>query len=382
MRTSARRIAATLRRHPTATDTVVALLFAGAALVSLHATFELLEQDPTFDPPAQAPLVVALLAVTLPLALRRRHPLAVACIVILAFVASRVLLAPELPFIPAWESYATVWVCWVALYSAVVHHRDSRAAVPVLALLALLLIGEVLREVFVHEGGAFRGLPLNQGFQVVYNAAFVAWPFVLGAAVRSLRGRERELAAQTVELQHEREENARRAVLEERVRIARELHDVVAHHVSVMGVQAGAARRCSGAGPTRPRRCWARSRTPAGRPSSSCTACSASCARTAAPASWRRNRTSAGWASSSATPDAAISRSTWSSPASPASCPPRSSCRRTASSRRRSRTRASTRVRRRRRCASTTGRQSWRSWSATTAATGRCRPPTRSVATG
>ena len=50
------------------------------------------------------------------------------------------------------------------------------------------------------------------------------------------------LEERTRELERERELTAAQAVALDRVRIARELHDVVAHHVSAMGVQAGAAR--------------------------------------------------------------------------------------------------------------------------------------------
>ena len=80
-------------------------------------------------------------------------------------------------------------------------------------------------------------------------------------------------------LEAEREERARQAVAEERLRIARELHDVVAHSMSVIAVQAG--RRAprhrhpagGGAAGARPR-----SRRPAGTRWSRCAGCSACCA--------------------------------------------------------------------------------------------------------
>jgi signal transduction histidine kinase len=242
MRVPGRRALAWLERNPTATDGVIALLFSAAALVSLYATFELLRQDPAFHAPAKAPIVLSLLAVTVPLALRRRYPLPTAVVVIGAFVIGRIAVSPEVPFLP-WEGILTVWACWLALYSAVTHGARTRTTRLVLAALVLVLFGEVVREVVFDHGGVYRDLPLNEGFLLVYNAVFILLPLLLGLAVRSLRDRGRELTDQAAELRREREENARRAVLDERVRIARELHDVVAHHVSVMGVQAGAARR-------------------------------------------------------------------------------------------------------------------------------------------
>src|SRR5205085_8027912 len=86
-----RRIASTLRRHPLAADSRLAAVLSAATLLSLYTTFELLRQDPKFDVPAKPGIIVSLLAVTLPLALRRRFPLTVACVVIGAFVVGRVL---------------------------------------------------------------------------------------------------------------------------------------------------------------------------------------------------------------------------------------------------------------------------------------------------
>jgi signal transduction histidine kinase len=241
--TPGRRVMAMLRRNPTATDAVVALLFSAAALVSLNATFEILRQDPTFHTPAKPAIVLSLLAVTLPLTLRRRFPLAVAVTVTVAFVVGRVMVSPAIPGLPGWEAIVTTWACWLALYSAAAYGARTRATTLVLAAVAAMLFGEVVRDLVFYQGGVARGLPLNEGFGLAYNAVVIILPMLLGAVVRSLRERGRELAVQATELQREREENARRAVLDERVRIARELHDVVAHHVSVMGIQAGAARR-------------------------------------------------------------------------------------------------------------------------------------------
>jgi signal transduction histidine kinase len=64
-----------------------------------------------------------------------------------------------------------------------------------------------------------------------------------GTVVRGRQELAAALQARTLELEHEREENARLAVAAERARIARELHDIVAHDLSIMVVQAGAERR-------------------------------------------------------------------------------------------------------------------------------------------
>jgi signal transduction histidine kinase len=74
------------------------------------------------------------------------------------------------------------------------------------------------------------------------NAALYAAAWILGALMRDRRISNAALRARTIELAREREEKAALAAESERARIARELHDVLTHSVSVMVIQAQAAQ--------------------------------------------------------------------------------------------------------------------------------------------
>jgi signal transduction histidine kinase len=222
-------------------DGVLALAFVVVGLVSAASTIQFVEAvRPSFKPPPPVAVAASMILLTAPLALRRKFPLSTLVAIVGAFLLAHTVL-------DVYETSITVLAGSFALYSAAVHGAE-RWRGPVQALSVAVIAGEVVREIYFGSPEA-DGRVLAQGFSLFYNLVVLALPCLLGVAVRSLRERQRQLAARAVELEREREENARRAVFEERVRIARELHDVVAHHVSVMGVQAAAARRVIGRQP-------------------------------------------------------------------------------------------------------------------------------------
>jgi signal transduction histidine kinase len=93
----------------------------------------------------------------------------------------------------------------------------------------------VLATIFIHAGHfADVDAPL-------WLAGWLVASFVLGEVSRGRREYIEQVEQRAIDAERTREEEARRRAGEERIRIARELHDVLAHHISVINVQAGVA---------------------------------------------------------------------------------------------------------------------------------------------
>lgn len=203
-----------LRGHAFAADTLLAVALAAFVLSDVFTSESYLTgSDAVYVP-------VALL-MTVPLAWRRRAPLVVVVVVMGAFAAQSFILdptpTPDVELVPA----------LIAVYSVAAHGERWAAFVGAGFSLAAGLVWLGLDDFL---------LPT-----VMFGGAWFA-----GRLVQRRELYARVFAERARMLEREQEANARVAAAEERVRLARELHDAVGHSVSVMVVQAGAERLALG----------------------------------------------------------------------------------------------------------------------------------------
>ncbi len=196
--------------------------------------------------PADVLALVLMLAQTLPLAVRGRWPAACLAVVGLSFS-----IYESLGYPPQFGSVTL----YLALYSAGAHQERFRRGLAVAASAAYVVLSTAV--------SVLRSPDRFADFLVFYLMLAAFW--VLGAFVRQRRAEEAE----------RRRVAAAAATAAERARIARELHDVVTHHVTAMIVQADAAQFLTESPDRRSRR----SARPAGGPWRNCATCSTSWSR-------------------------------------------------------------------------------------------------------
>ena len=166
--------------------------------------------------------VLVLVAVVLPLLVRRRWPIAVLAIVASGAVATATYAAAPWALVGA-VALASFEVGWRAT------DRVS-SAMAVVAIGGLVTLGFVVQEA-----------QLDEALLITFAALAPSWLAGDILRARRLEGARRAEAMEQALREHD--ERVRAAAAEERRHVARELHDVLAHAVSVMVVQAGAARQ-------------------------------------------------------------------------------------------------------------------------------------------
>ena len=220
-------------RAARATDAAIAAVGTIAALITAivqarHAGAEVVYAHPAgfvirpFGPLPPWPSAWVLLGVALtvaPLAFRRIYPIAAFCVILAAVIAT------------TREATAITFVAVIlAAFSAVAYSAFRR-----LALLTVLAGGAIVTAAYPNTTPPVPGR---------YTALLILLPTVsVAMAIRLWRRRAGESAERLRLAEQEHEAQTLRAVALERARIASEMHDVVTHNVSVMVVQAGAARR-------------------------------------------------------------------------------------------------------------------------------------------
>jgi signal transduction histidine kinase len=195
-------------------DAALAVVLTGGAQAEIWSSSDLVHV------PAAA-LTTAL--ITAPLAVRRRWPVTVGAVALAVLVIQQIAVGDV-----EHASAVTVVGLVIAIYSLGAH-GDPLPARIVCALGAAAFISVALVE---HRAIG----------DLVFVSVVLFAPFIGGSVLHARRERERVLERRAARLEREGERQTQAAVDEERARIARELHDVVAHAMSVIVVQAGAER--------------------------------------------------------------------------------------------------------------------------------------------
>lgn len=194
---------------------------------------------------------VAVLSGAVLLVGRRRWPLTVGLLAALHMVVVGV----AMPMVMAQFTLQVAY--FVAFLSAVAWARDRRAMVAVMGIIVVVMfawialqfaVGNSIQEIIdetsdVESTGLLGPIPSAVLLTVIVNVIYFGSAIAGGQILWRDAKQKAQLREQAQTISAQAEDLRDQAITEERLRIARELHDVVAHHVSVIGVQAAAARR-------------------------------------------------------------------------------------------------------------------------------------------